>query len=107
MAWAYVPISAVRRGESCRKKVLMADSKLGTAGGFGVCLSFTRLQASQKLRIRQETGLFVGKGNRNGSSNSRIRFPIAAGESHEAQGEQLLFDYWLPEMLFRQLLHTS
>ena len=64
MAWAYVPISTLRFVEvKLLEEALVTNSKLGTAEGFGVFL-FTRPflpSTSRKLRIRQETGLFVGK----------------------------------------------
>jgi hypothetical protein len=64
MAWAYVPISTFRFVEvKLLEEALATDSKLGTSEGFGVfsCSQDPSPSTSRKLRIRQETGLFVGK----------------------------------------------
>jgi hypothetical protein len=87
MAWAYVPISTLRFVEvKLLEEALVTRQSLAQRKVSGLSRSRDP-PTSRKLRIRQETGLFVGKENQNGSSNSRIRFPIAAGESqksHEA-----------------------
>jgi hypothetical protein len=93
MAWAYVPISTFRFVEvKLLEEALATDSKLGTSEGFGVFSCSQDPSPPQppgNYEYVKKQGSLWEKKNRNGFSNSRIRFPIAAGEnqkSHEVQG---------------------